>query len=70
MSITCSTFWCCSKFVVPACKISCIFENEEKFSICFNKIQFFIQYIENKKVFAILHKIFTFGSELIKIFKF
>ena len=42
MSITCSTFPWCPKFTGSVFKISYIFENEEKFVICVDKIQFFI----------------------------
>ena len=42
MSITFSTFSCCPKFTVPEFKISYIFENEEKFVICIDKIQSFL----------------------------
>ena len=46
MSLTCCTFSCCPKFTVPAFKISYIFEKEEKFVICSDKIQFCINIIK------------------------
>ena len=53
----------CTKLTVPAFKISYIFENEEKFVICINKIQFFLSISENKMVLVILPKKLTFRSE-------
>ena len=42
MLLPCIAFPRCAEFIVPAFKISYIFETEEKFVICINKIQYFI----------------------------
>ena len=42
MLLTYSTFPRCTKLTVLAFRISYIFENEEKFDISINKINFFI----------------------------